>query len=40
MTEHQWELYQLSVVEQMPAYKKAVIDAIKHKLMMLYGRPL
>jgi hypothetical protein len=37
MTERQWELYRLSVVEQMPdsPYKKAVIDAIKHKLMTL-----
>jgi hypothetical protein len=37
MTERQWELYRLSVVEQMPesAYKKAVIDAIQHRLKML-----
>jgi len=34
MTERQWELYRLSIVEQMPEspYKKAVINAIKHKL--------
>jgi hypothetical protein len=37
MNERQWELYRLSVVEQMPdsPYKQAVIDAINHKLMML-----
>ena len=37
MNERQWELYRLNVVEQMPdsPYKKATIDAIKHKLMML-----
>jgi hypothetical protein len=37
MTERQWELYRLSVVEEWPesSYKSAVIGAIKHKLMTL-----
>ena len=37
MTERQWELYRLSVVEewQESPYKAAVIGAIKHKLMIL-----
>ena len=37
MTERQWELYRLNVVEewQESPYKAAVIGAIKHKLMIL-----
>jgi hypothetical protein len=37
MTEQQWELYRLSVVEewQESPHKAAVIGAIKHKLMIL-----
>jgi hypothetical protein len=37
MTEQQWELYRLSVVEewQESPHKAAVIEAIKHKLMIL-----
>lgn len=37
MTEQQWELYRLSVVEEWPEspYKAAVIEAIKHKLKIL-----
>ena len=37
MTEQQWELYRLTVVEEWPEspYKAAVIGAIKHKLMIL-----
>jgi hypothetical protein len=37
MTERQWELYRLSVVEkwQESPHKAAVIEAIKHKLMIL-----
>jgi hypothetical protein len=37
MTERQWELYRLSVVEewQESPHKAAVIGAIKHKLMIL-----
>ena len=37
MTERQWELYRLSVVEKMPEsdYKTAVLAAIAHKLEML-----
>jgi hypothetical protein len=37
MTERQWELYRLSVVEQWQesSHKAAVIGAIKHKLMIL-----
>jgi hypothetical protein len=37
MTERQWELYRLSVVDEWPEspYKAAVIGAIKHKLMIL-----
>ena len=37
MTERQWELYRLSVVEewQESPYKAAVVGAIKHKLMIL-----
>ena len=37
MTERQWELYRLSVVDGWPEspYKAAVIGAIKHKLKIL-----
>ena len=37
MTERQWELYRLSVVEewQESPHKAAVLEAIKHKLMIL-----
>jgi hypothetical protein len=37
MDERQWELYRLSVVEgwRESSYKRAVIGAIKHKLMIL-----
>ncbi len=37
MTERDWELYRLSVVEQLPEgpYKDAVIGGIKHKLSLL-----
>ena len=37
MTERQWELYRLSVVEewQESPHKEAVIGAIRHKLMIL-----
>jgi hypothetical protein len=37
MTERQWELYRLSVVDewQESPHKAAVIGAIKHKLMIL-----
>jgi hypothetical protein len=37
MTERQWELYRLSVVEewQESPHKAAVVGAIKHKLMIL-----
>ena len=37
MTERQWELYRISVVEewQESPHKAAVIGAIKHKLMIL-----
>lgn len=37
MTERQWELYPLSVVVEWPEspHKEAVIDAIRHKLMIL-----
>lgn len=37
MNERQFELYRLSVAEQMPdsPHKSAVINAIKHKLMRL-----
>ena len=37
MTEREWELYRLSVVEewQESPRKAAVIEAIKHKLMIL-----
>jgi hypothetical protein len=37
MTERQWELYRLSVVKQWQEspHKEAVIEAIKHKLMIL-----
>lgn len=40
MTERDWELYRLSVVEQLPEgpYKDAVIAGIKHKLHMLDQR--
>ncbi len=39
MTERDWELYRLSVVEQMPEgqYRDAVIAAIRHKLAVLDG---
>jgi hypothetical protein len=37
MTQQQWELYRLSVVDEWPdsPHKSAVIGAIKHKLMTL-----
>jgi hypothetical protein len=37
MTLEQWELYRLSVAERMPdsPYRTAVLNAIKHSLMML-----
>jgi len=37
MNERQWELYRLSVVEKWAEspYKRAVLDAIEHKLMVL-----
>ena len=37
MTERQWELYRLNVVEEWheSPHKEAVIGAIKHKLMIL-----
>jgi hypothetical protein len=37
MTERQWELYRLSVVEPLPEspYKAALIGAIEHKLRTL-----
>jgi hypothetical protein len=37
MTEHQWELYRLSVVETWPnsPYKTATIAGIQHKLAAL-----
>ena len=37
MTERQWELYRLSVVERMPEsdYKTAVLAGIAHRLKML-----
>ena len=37
MTERQWELYRLSVVDEWPEspHKAAVIGAIRHKLMIL-----
>lgn len=37
MTERDWELYRLSVVESMPdsPYKTAVIQGIRHKLAVL-----
>ena len=37
MTEREWELYRLSVVEewQESPHKAAVVEAIKHKLMIL-----
>lgn len=37
MTERQWELYRLSVVVDWPESprKEAVIEAIRHKLMIL-----
>jgi hypothetical protein len=37
VTERQWELYRLNVVEgwQESPYKAAVIGAIKHKLMIM-----
>jgi len=37
MSERQWELYRLSVIEKMPEsdYKTAVLAAIAHKLTML-----
>jgi hypothetical protein len=40
MTERDWELYRLSVVDRMPEgpYKDAVIAGIKHKLKLLDQR--
>jgi len=40
MTEKQWELYRLSVAENMPEspYKKATIEGIRHKLRILEMR--
>jgi hypothetical protein len=37
MTDRQWELYRLSVVVEWPEspYKESVIEAIRHKLMIL-----
>jgi hypothetical protein len=37
MTERDWEIYRLNVVESMPdsPYKIAVIEGIRHKLEML-----
>jgi hypothetical protein len=37
MTERDWELYRLSVVEQLPEgpYKDATIAGIRHKLQLL-----
>lgn len=37
MTERDWELYRLDVVESMPdsQYKTAVIEGIRHKLEVL-----
>jgi hypothetical protein len=37
MTERDWELYRLSVVEQLPEgpYRDAIIGGIKHKLILL-----
>jgi hypothetical protein len=37
MTERDWELYRLSVVQQLPAgpYKDAIIGGIEHKLTLL-----
>lgn len=37
MSERQWELYRLSVVEKMPEsdYKTAALAGIAHKLLML-----
>jgi hypothetical protein len=37
MSEHQWELYRLSVVEKWPdsPYKAATIAGIQHKLEMI-----
>ena len=37
MTERDWELYRLSVVEQMPEslYRDAIIAGISHKLFLL-----
>jgi hypothetical protein len=37
MSERDWELYRLSVVESMPdsPYKMAVIEGIRHKMEML-----
>ena len=41
MNERQWELYRLSVVEKWAEspYKRAVSDAIEHKLMVLGQDP-
>jgi hypothetical protein len=42
MTERNWELYRLSVVERLAdsPYKEAVVSAIKHKLSILgYAEP-
>jgi hypothetical protein len=37
MTERAWDLYRLSIAEQLPesAYKAAVIAGIKHRLHLL-----
>jgi hypothetical protein len=37
MTERQWELYRLSVVQPLPEspYKHALISAIEHRLKLL-----
>jgi len=37
MTERDWELYRLSVVEHLPEgpYKDAIISGISHKLFLL-----
>jgi hypothetical protein len=37
MTERQWELYRLSVIERLreSPYKSAVLDGIRHRLRMI-----
>ncbi len=37
MTERQWELYRLSVIERLreSPYKSAVLDGIRHRLKMI-----